>query len=272
MKKRRVLMLLSIVLLLFFYIPAQFQGMRLFDIMEVAYKSSLYSGFVRLCMWKWSGIPLVLMGLAGSMLLSLFFLDFHPQKKYQKILMHIAVTLYTLLMVPVMFCNLYINEVLYTSKVYVFLISLPVLGNLMLLFKPIRYVISALSGGLLIWGLIICIVNYTHGAYAFDYFAACMLIPHVLLLRGLLCPNSRIASVAAVAVTGWSVYFIAVEFIVQMFRPLSVNIFLFIHIIAMVAVALSLICLIIDTVMVFLSHRKAAIPAATGDPPAPAEA
>ena len=35
--------------------------------------------------------------------------------------------------------------------------------------------------------------------------------------------------------------------------------------------SLSLVCLIIDTVMVFLSHRKAAIPATPGDPPAPAE-
>ena len=128
-------------------------------------------------------------------------------------------------------------------------------------------------GLFLLWSLIICIVSYIHGGWGFDFIVAGLLISSSLLLRNWLCPNSRIASVAAVMVFGWSVYMIESEFMRYLkLHGLSLSEgYRTLYIAVMIALPLSLICLIIDTVFVFLSHRKAAIPAVPGDPPAPVE-
>ena len=267
MKIRRTWMLLSVLPLLVFFYPALFRGMMLYD----SYQADLTVGFVRLCMWDWIGIPPTLMYFAGSMLLGAMLVQVNPSKRWKRMLLDVAVGLYTIPFMLLFFLNRH-----YSSAFYIMLPLLPVLGIFMRRFRAVQYGICAISGGLLIWGLIVCVVSDTHGAHEFVYFAACMLIPNVMLLRALLCPNSRIASVMAVAITGWSVYIVSQEFSQKIIRltkqwpkPNSVYQVLYYGIIC--ALILSLICLIIDTVFVFLSHRKTAIPAVPGDPQTLAE-
>lgn len=271
MKKRQVLMLLSTFMLFLFYFPAEIQGIRLFDIMHISHRADETVGFVRLCMWDWSGIPLTLMYFSGAMLLSVALVKVNPAKRWKRVGIDVAVGLYAVLFASVFLQNYHSSEIYASGALYALLPILPLLAILLRHIRAMQIVVCAISGVLLIWGVIVCVVDYKEGAYAFDYFAACMLIPTTLLLRGLLFPNSRIGSIVSVAVMGWSAYFIVVEFILQMNRSSYSGIFLVMNFIGLIVPILCLICLIIDTIFVFLSHRKAAIPAAPGDPPEPAE-
>ena len=252
------------------YVPAFFHILRLLDSIELSYKAFLYTGFVHLCMWDWSDIPMILMYFAGSMLMGTVFLDLSLNKRWQKVLTGAAVGVYSLLFVPLLIYNRYADTLLQAGLIWIVAVLLPVLAISMLYIRPLRYVICALHGGMLVWGMVICIVNYTKGAWAFGFMAACMLIPSILLLRNWLCPNSRIASILSIGVYGWSVYIFAMSFI-KYLSPKTFSLYYWVDMIVMVVLILSLICLIIDTVLVFRSHRGQGIPAAPGDPPAPAE-
>ena len=252
MQKRRVLMLTTILLLLPLFICVVYHQGFLYDAMELSSKSDGKMGLIQLCMRDWSAIPLVVMCFSGSMLLSLFLMHFPPQKQYQRVIAHIAITVYTLLFIPMMFFNRYAIFMLESGFIVAAVIILLVLANLMVYFRSIQYGVSILSGFLVVWGLMICIVNITQGARSFDFIAAGMLTPAVLLLRGLLCPNSRIASVVAVAVAGWSSCIIVTNIIWYLGHFMrSFNIFVVIYFLAIIALPLSLVCLIIDTIMVW---------------------
>ena len=273
MKKRKILLLISILLLLIFFVVALYHFMISYDGMNLSNKADDKVGFIRLCLWDWSVIPLVLLNWAGSMLLGSVFLHSHLQNRWQRVLIGVMITIYTVLFIPLMFYNKYADFMLQTKLLFLLILVLPIINLLMVHSPPLRYLVLALYTLLLLWGCVICIVNYAHRAWTYSFLAASMLIPSSLLLRNWLCPNSRIASVAAVMVFGWSAYMVESEFIRYLILKGSIlGGYSILYIAAMVAVALSLICLIIDTVMVFLSHSKAAVPAVPGDPPAPAEA
>ena len=263
---KKITMLSSILVLFLLYGSAMLHYWILYhNVMQMSYRVVGTTGFVRLCLTNWSIVPSLVMCWMGSMLLSMFFARVPFRRRYQKVLAHLAVTVYTLAFIPIM--------VFYRDGAFVWhpalsvtaAFILPALGNLMLCFRSVRVGVGVLSGGLLLWGLIICLVNYHQGARAYDFVAACMLIPAVLLLRGLLCPNSRIASAAGTIVCCWSVYIVCIEYLGFLSRSLErLDLLAALYIVSMFAAVFSLVCLIIDTVMVFRSRRKAAVPAAPG--------
>ena len=51
MKKRRILLLISILSIFAIYVPAFFHILRLLDSIELSYKAFLYTGFVAFCAW-----------------------------------------------------------------------------------------------------------------------------------------------------------------------------------------------------------------------------
>ena len=137
-------------------------------------------------------------------------------------------------------------------------------------FRVVRKILCGLCCVGVVWGSVVAVLACSMLQYSARYllgasYSLWLIWAGIMCLSGWLKPmrQSRVMALTRLLLHGYiTVSFAAYVVVGGNIASITLT---------AVFLAISLICLIIDTVFVFLSHRKAAIPAAPGDPPAPTE-